>query len=81
MKKALLGAIMFSGAVIAGPAAYATSPAQCLADYISALGQCPPAGTPDTSGCAGSAGATYSACMASTFDEAPCDGPTCRRED
>ncbi len=43
----------------------------CLANYISALGQCPPG--PEGSNCAAAAGATYILCSQGDSDTAPPD--------
>ena len=78
MKKALLGAVMFSGAVIASPGMVTANPSQCLVDYMNNLAGC--SSGPDGSNCAATAGLTYIACMEAAFEQAPCDGPTCRQE-
>ena len=77
MKKTLLGAVLFSGAVIASPATVTANPSQCLVNLMNDLAACAP--TDGT--CAGNAGGAYILCMEAAFEQAPCDGPTCRQED
>lgn len=63
MKKILFAIVASAGLMSIGvPQAYASN---CLAQYISASGACPAAGSPDSSSCHANAGAAYLLCIES----------------